>query len=183
HFVNIAMPYPALAIANEFIKTATEKGKQLTPMELLKLVYFAHGWCLAISGKPLINEPIQAWRFGPVIPRIYHAFKRYGSGPITAYATTDPFDSPIWGLQEQSIKMIHEYSIDDGADQSENELTKRLVRKIREQYGQFNAIQLSNLTHDPDSPWSQTDEKDKQRGIEIDQEHIRQYFLSQIPRQ
>jgi len=94
------MPYPALAIANEFIKVARERNKQLTPMELLKLVYFAHGWYLALSGVPLINEPVQAWRFGPVIPSIYHAFKRYGSGPIIALATSDPFEPPIWGAQD-----------------------------------------------------------------------------------
>ena len=144
------MPYPALAIANEFIKVARERNKQLTPMELLKLVYFAHGWYLALSGVPLINEPVQAWRFGPVIPSIYHAFKRYGSGPIIALATSDPFEPPIWGAQDSVA--AHEYSIDDGLDSNENETAKRLVRKIWEQYGQFNAIQLSNLTHEDDSP-------------------------------
>lgn len=177
------MPFPALAIANEFIRLAHEKNRQLTPMELGKLVYFAQGWSLAIRNAPLINEPIQAWKFGPVIPSVYHAFKRYGSGPITSYATSDPFDSPLWGSQEQEPIPAHEYSIDDGPDKNENQFAKRLVHKIWEQYGQFNAIQLSNLTHDPSAPWSQTEDKDKQRGVEIDPERIRKYFLSQISAQ
>jgi uncharacterized phage-associated protein len=62
-----SMPYPAAAIANEFIKVAKRNGVLLTPMKLQKLVYFAHGWYLALLGKPLINEPVEAWKFGPVI--------------------------------------------------------------------------------------------------------------------
>ena len=80
------MAYPTKAVANYFIDLANAKKIQITPMKLQKLIYFAHGWHLAIIGEPLIDECVQAWSYGPVIDSIYHEFKEYGSGPIKRHA-------------------------------------------------------------------------------------------------
>src|SRR5438552_18215648 len=79
--------YDPKAIANFFIETAAAEGKKLTPLQLIKLVYFAHGWYLGLTGEPLIDEPPEAWRYGPVIPSLYHALKDYGNGAITSKIT------------------------------------------------------------------------------------------------
>jgi uncharacterized phage-associated protein len=34
----------ARAVANEFIRLAAEDGRTLTPLQIIKLVYIAHGW-------------------------------------------------------------------------------------------------------------------------------------------
>src|SRR5215467_7486621 len=81
------MAYPAKAVANEFLYLAKEERRPVTPMQLLKLVYFAHGWYLALTGERLIDERVEAWKYGPVVPSIYHEFKRFGNEPITEYAT------------------------------------------------------------------------------------------------
>ena len=80
------MSYPAKAVANYFIDIARCEGEQLSPMKIQKLVYFAHGWYLALYDEPLLDEKIEAWRYGPVVPSLYHEFKRYGSGTIERYA-------------------------------------------------------------------------------------------------
>jgi len=72
----------ALAVANYFIKKGIDTKKSVSPMKLQKLVYFAHGWRLALYNSPLIDEAIQAWQYGPVIPGIYHEFKHYGNRDI-----------------------------------------------------------------------------------------------------
>jgi uncharacterized phage-associated protein len=164
------MPYFSLAIANEFIKVAGESGQTLTPMKLQKLVYFAHGWCLALTGKPLINEPIEAWKFGPVIPSLYHSVKQYGNQPI---------DSPV--LPEYAFSAMKPPSIDDGPDVEENTFAKQLVRRIWDVYGRFTPFQLSNLTHAQDSPWDKTEKGQKKQSINSDL--IRDYFKSQIKRE
>ena len=143
-------------------------------MKLLKLVYFAHGWCLALTGKPLINEPVQAWKFGPVIPGLYHALKSYGNNPIRSFVTDD--DS-FWLPDGPRV-----CSIDDGPDKEENEFAKRLVQRIWQVYGGFTPIQLSNLTHQPGTPWYDTPKRDERRGVVIDQERIRAYFKAQAER-
>jgi len=158
------MPYSAAAIANEFLKLARDEGESLTPMKLLKLVYFAHGWYLALTGEPLIDEQVQAWRYGPVIKSLYHEFKSYGSGPITEL---------IWvyqgGLKFRKVR------IDDGPNAEENYRAKQVIKRVWEQYGHLTGVQLSNLTHLPDGPWANTPEKDK-KGTPVPDSAIRNYF-------
>ena len=50
------------------------RGREIetTPMHVLKLVYLCHGWCLGFTGEALINEPVEAWTYGPVVPTVYH---------------------------------------------------------------------------------------------------------------
>ena len=69
------MPFSAAAVANEFLHLAHRDDRPITPLKMQKLVYFAHGWHLAITGAPLISEPIQAWQYGPVISSLYQIFK------------------------------------------------------------------------------------------------------------
>ena len=52
-------------------------------MKLIKLVYIAHGWHLALeNGKSLISEAVMAWKYGHVINSLYQKLKRYGSQDI-----------------------------------------------------------------------------------------------------
>lgn len=74
------------AVANYILDCGKEDGETLSPMKLIKLVYLAHGWNLGLTGEPLITEHVQAWRYGPVIPSIYHDFKEYGNQVVTRYA-------------------------------------------------------------------------------------------------
>src|SRR3977135_2921517 len=80
------MSFDAKAVANFFLDLAKAEGQPLTPMKLQKLVYYPHGWRLGIVGKALLNEQIEAWEFGPVIPSLYHEFKEFGDQPITRKA-------------------------------------------------------------------------------------------------
>jgi uncharacterized phage-associated protein len=66
------MAYPASLIAQLFVNRAIKEGNPITQMKLQKMVYVAHGLYLASHNEPLIKENFQAWRFGPVVPDIYH---------------------------------------------------------------------------------------------------------------
>jgi len=68
------MPLPSAAVANYFLDLGLRESIPITPLKLQKLVYFAHGWYLGFTGEPLLNEGIQAWEYGPVIPSLYHDF-------------------------------------------------------------------------------------------------------------
>lgn len=57
-------------------------GWKISNLEAQKILYFAHMFHLAEEGEPLINETFEAWRYGPVAPKLYRRVKRFGSGPI-----------------------------------------------------------------------------------------------------
>lgn len=61
-------PYKAKAAANYCLDLAEEEGKRLDPMQIQKLVYFAHGWYLALTGEPLVEEHPEAWAYGRSFP-------------------------------------------------------------------------------------------------------------------
>lgn len=76
------LSYLPAHIANFFLWNADKEGiKDMTPMKLIKLVYISYAWSLAIYQNKLFNERIEAWRYGPVIPSIYHEFKRWETLP------------------------------------------------------------------------------------------------------
>ncbi len=52
------MPVLSLAVANFFVEKSISTGIELTPMKVIKMVYIAHGWHLAIKNSPLIAEAV-----------------------------------------------------------------------------------------------------------------------------
>jgi len=120
------MIYDARHIANWFIQRAKKDDCGLTITQLLKLVYIAHGWHLGALGAPLISNRIEAWQYGPVIPEVYKTF-REDNGPTQYKPDFEP-----------------EISSDD---------TTSILNYVYDNYGKMGAKQLSDLTHEQDSPW------------------------------
>lgn len=147
-----AGPHSPLAIANEFLRLAKRDGKDLTHMQLQKLVYIANGWLLAASERPLVEDDPEAWEFGPVYRRLFDALKKYGRASVSEFIR--------WGDDTP-------FSLDDG-DMAEEELApdeKEILHMVWDTYGNMQAFQLSALTHQKGSPWSQTYETGRNKII------------------
>jgi uncharacterized phage-associated protein len=130
------MPVSALAVANAFLALARRDGRRLTNMQLQKLVYIAHGWSLALLGRPLFYNGVNAWQWGPVIPSLYEALKKYGAGVVTEPIPTDEEVDP--SSQEMAI-----------------------IREVWKAYGHLSAMQLSGITHQAGTPWYETWNKER----------------------
>jgi uncharacterized phage-associated protein len=166
------MPYSAKAIANYLLQLANSSGRKLDAMKMQKLVYFAHGWCLALKDSPLITERIEAWRYGPVVRELYSAFRDAGSGPITHPAYEAVIRSGEVGFYVPNID-------EEGEDRRVDKVfAKDLLEEIWKVYGDFSATQLSNLTHEPGTPWSQTWTANE-TNTTISDELIKTYFRDQ----
>ena len=95
------MCYTANAVANFFIEKGVENNKPLTHLQIQKMVYFAHAVYFKKHKKPLIVNPVFAWKYGPVIQDLYSELKDYGDSPIKEKIkdikiTADGSDAVIW---------------------------------------------------------------------------------------
>lgn len=124
----------AKTIANYFLRLGQRDGIPIDPLKLQKLIYLAHGWSLALLNRPLIREPIEAWRYGPAVPALYREFQRFGAAPITGFAIKEPLESA--------------YGIDPE--------TRSLLDEVWERYQALSPFQFSKLTHEPGSAWDLT---------------------------
>jgi uncharacterized phage-associated protein len=135
------MAYPSIHIANELLSSHGD----VSHMKLQKLLYFANGWWLATSGAPLLNESPQVWRYGPVYQYLYKIFSRFGHTNIGGPVKGNPF-------ADEPEKL---------GDSAEEQRVRQLLEWIWVEYGPKSAIQLSDETHAPGTPWRQIAEEHK----------------------
>lgn len=136
-------------VANRFLELAKSAGDSLTPMQLLKLVYIAHGWMLGLYGRPLIRDRVEAWQYGPVIPKLYNHIRGYRSHPVDR---TIPAPNETLAPHESSI-----------------------VKQVYDIYGAMTGPALSRLTHASQTPWDLTYMPDE-FGIEISNDIIEDHY-------
>ena len=176
------MPFNPKAIANFFLDLAEEQGDtSLSPMKLQKLVYYAHGWYLGLADEPLIDEEVQAWPFGPVIPSLYHEFKGFGNGQIKARATDVDWPQGRGGAFSFEVVQVAPAVPDEAT------ALRALLTRVWDIYAGYTANQLSNATHEPGTPWDQVWQQWKTRGsipknTPIPNQTIRDYFATQANR-
>ena len=137
-------------IVNRFLELAAADQGGLTPMQLLKLVFLAHGWTLGLYRRALIGDLIEAWKYGPVIPALYHDVKHFRSAVITSLLKTAPREK------------LDEVECD-------------IVRQVYQIYGHLTGPQLSTGTHEPDLPWDEVYDEDSWAAV-IDNKRIGKYY-------
>lgn len=126
---NAEYVYDSRAVANYLLAKARENGHGLTPLQLIKLVYLAHGWMLGLLDRPLLEDDVEAWQYGPVIRSLYRAVA----------GDRDPIYESIPG---------HMAEFDQDS--------KDVLDQVYEKYGRINGVTLSQMTHKPGTPWHDT---------------------------
>ena len=149
----------AIDVANVFIELANDDEQgNITNMAVNKLVYFAQGWSLALLNKPLFEEDLYAWQYGPVEKMVYHTFKPCG---------------------RDNIEMPSE-DIDPNRFSSEE---IDLLLDVYNFYKDYSAIGLMKLSHADEGPWKKHYDENSQNNCIIPKEEIKKYFKSQKPLQ
>jgi uncharacterized phage-associated protein len=157
------MSYPAKSIANFFLEVAKTSGETLSPMKLQKLVYYAHGWYAGYTKERLIDEEVEAWQYGPVIPSLYAEFKEFGSGAITRKA----FEWKNFKRSEVAVV--------------QDETVRTFLTSVWNAYSKYTAIALSEFTHAVDGPWDQIRrEKPGIQNADIPFEMLLSHFQSAV---
>ena len=142
------MKYSAKDIANFFISLYKYDEEHPTNLKLNKLVYYAQGHSLARNGRPLFDEEIEAWPFGPVVPSVYHTFKVCGDEGIENLSD----DLPVFQPEDED-----------------------LLIDVARKYGKYTGGTLTSMTHKNGSPWEKV-YVEGQHSTVISRESINEYF-------
>lgn len=156
--------YSPSHVANFFLDRSRDNKVPVSQLKLLKLVYIGYGWALALLDQKLFDEPILAWKHGPVVRSIYDEFKHFGKNPIPAFATD--FDLETFELTEPRIAS-------DDAD------VLLILNKVWDVYSPYDAWALRNKTHEPNTPWTAS-YKPGHMDTEISDSLIKEHFQKKI---
>lgn len=138
------------------IAASEEEPEYLSHLRLQKLLYYTQAWSLALRGKPMFEDQIEAWANGPVVRTLYSTFSPYGYGSIAPGSLS--FEcSPL-----------------DGDDYD-------FVAGVWESYKGYSATSLRDMTHN-ETPWIEARKgyaPGERCNVPITHEAMRSYFASQ----
>ncbi len=171
----------SVAVANWFIENREQaflKQQPLTNLRLQKLVYFAHGWYAGMLQKRLIIDPVEAWKYGPVFPKLYRQLKDFEERPVLKPIPIIDAEAVFAGADWDSSKIVHLYQPSAGSEAED------VLRQVADIYGNMSAGKLVGQSHAKDRPWRRaiesfgfTAEEYLPSGIPIEQSIIEAGFI------
>lgn len=142
---------PVFEVALYFLdKLDSETEDCISNLKLQKLVYYAQGFVMALTGRKLFDEPIEAWEHGPVVRELYNEYRRNGATPITKPENIN------YDTLSQHPELME------------------ILDEVYQVYGQFSAWRLRDMTHE-ETPWLKT-----RRNDVISDESMLEFFRTQI---
>lgn len=129
--------FDARAIANLILSESWQRGLAVSNLKLQKLIFLCHAFLLVEKNRDLVKGEFVAWKFGPVHPDVYEAFKHYRDKPIDRLAARR---NPVTEEQKE-IPAVEDLDVWD--------VTNRVVAF----YGSWTPAQLVALTHAENGPW------------------------------
>lgn len=100
--------------------------RPISTMKLQKLLYFSQGWALTLLERRLVATDFEAWKWGPVSYELYSLYRK-------------------------------EYEISEIPESDPQRVTgnnKVIIDAVINNYGGLSGMQLGDLTHEPDTPWT-----------------------------
>lgn len=77
------MSAKAIDCAAYLVAHANDEGRPIGNLQLQKLLFFAQvEYMISHHGDRLFSDDVYAWKYGPVIPRVYAAYAHNGGSPI-----------------------------------------------------------------------------------------------------
>lgn len=151
------MCYIASTIAGYFVEKSNKEEQPLSVFQLIKLVYIAHGWNLALYDKPLISNRIEAWKYGPVMPSLHSLFQ---------------------GMELKKEDLVKDFPIEEVSCIKEAHL--ELLNKVYVKYRKMSEESLSNLMHANDTPWYEVWNDGNGKDGKIEDDATKKYYSNQI---
>lgn len=159
--------YDGRAIANFVLDYCDELSRAVTHLSLQKILFFCHAWHLVSFQSPLIQQKFEAWEFGPVLPYIYHEFKKFDRSPIASRSTSLN--------RSDGSRQVVLYNFDHDVESH--------LKEVIRFYSRMRAIDLVELSHAKGGPWYVVWNHAGQvnPGMRIDNTKIREFYSSTPP--
>lgn len=138
------MGYDVLEVCRHVINYSNEKDYGISNLKLQKVLYFIQAYFLMSKEdhSPCFDDRIEAWDFGPVVPKAYHEYKRFGSGDIPTIESYLCIDNEnIWNIERIEFN-----------DSILEDNDKKLIDDIVDKFSNYTATDLVSITHHQ-SPW------------------------------
>lgn len=143
----------ALKVANRLLEIADCNGDLITNLKLQKLLYYAQAFYLVNNkGEKLFDDEIQAWEYGPVVPAVYHEYKKYNSFPINYKHVKDK----IFNFSKKQEQYLKDFA---------------------SEYFRYSATELVTKTH-TEQPWKTAISKGK--NTVIDTNEMYSFYTDQL---
>ena len=131
-------PTSAVGAANWFI-TRTRRRTPLNFLKLSMLTCYAQAWHLGITSRPLFSDDLLARPYGPGITNLDIAFRNQRHQPLTHLGRELGIDA----------EGHTSFRVPVASNAAEPFLTR-----ILDVYGHRTAIELCNMTHRDNEPWT-----------------------------
>lgn len=161
----MAIPYDVLDVSRYVINYSNDKEYGISNLKLQKILYFIQAYFLTNEpkGSACFNDKIEAWDFGPVVPRAYQEYKQYGSTNIPNMSSFIDFDdNNIWKSERKyfdSSVILMEH--------------RNMINAVVDKFANYSATDLVTLTH-KQAPWKNAYVPHMNNEITISA--IREYF-------
>ena len=154
--------YDVLDIYRYVINYSDSKLNGISNLKLQKVLYFIQAYYLVKIGRPCFPDKIEAWNFGPVIPRVYNEFKQYGAMAINYITRYIEYDkNNLWSAE---YKLFNSNII---AKEDKN-----YIEFVVNMFSKYSATELVELTQNQ-MPWKEAYSKQDK---EITISKIIEYF-------
>jgi uncharacterized phage-associated protein len=159
----------AIAVSNWLIAKNGDDPRELTPLKLQKILYFAQGWHLGYHSVPLFEDPIEAWKYGPVVSSVYFALKPRPRNEVIKEPIEGHFiDGDTYSLGFPTMKF----------PEGNNE---KFMDSIWKTYSPKQPWELVSITHLKGSPWQQVFTAAGNREFDADPRWFAEYSNPIIP--
>ncbi len=156
--------FTAIQLANSILESTIVRKLHTDLLKLMKLSYISVGYCLYFDFDP-IEEDIEAWKYGPVIPSIWYEFKHNGINTnIDELGIDNPFEN-----EPPTIEIC---------DNNTNKHMVGIISYVVDRYKGDSGWNLVTKTHDKNAPWDKYYVEGKNNIIP--KEDIKEYYKKNL---
>ena len=119
-------------VCNNILRRGFNESVPITPMKLQKLLYLLSAYFYWRYNTLLFANRFETWDYGPVMPEVYHCFKKYRRRAIDAYYY---IGNDLYTVSESNPQFKH------------------ALDTVWSKYSESTATELSDMTHEDGSAW------------------------------